>query len=181
MRRSKRHARWRRSDSRRQTVALGTAYFLVGACGRYWGKHMPLHVEIIAAEQVIMSEDADVVVAQTASGQVAILPAHAPLVTLLVPGQLRLGRGSTEQVLSVSGGYLEVRENQVVILADAAERVEDSERNRAIGTRERVESERAQKQSNAESARASIALSRAIARIRVAEITRGRAAMRRPN
>ncbi|NCA12750.1 MAG: ATP synthase F1 subunit epsilon, partial [Proteobacteria bacterium] len=96
---------------------------------------MPLHVEIIAAEQVIMSEDADVVVAQTASGQVAILPAHAPLVTLLVPGQLRLGRGSTEQVLSVSGGYLEVRENQVVILADAAERAEDIDLQRAIAAR----------------------------------------------
>jgi F-type H+-transporting ATPase subunit epsilon len=141
---------------------------------------MPLHVEVIAVDRVIMTEDTDVVVAQTASGQVAILPAHAPMVTLLVPGQLRLGRGSTEHILSVSGGYLEVRENQVVVLADAAERAEDIDLQRAIAARERAVAELAQKQSNVEAARASIALSRAIARIRVAEITRGRTAMRRP-
>lgn len=142
---------------------------------------MPLHVEVIAAEQVILAEDADVVVAQTASGQIAILPAHAPLVTLLVPGQLRLGRGGSEQVLAVAGGYLEVRENQLVVLADAAERGEDIDLQRAITARERAEAALAQKQSNAETARAAIALNRAIARIRVAEISRGRTATRRPS
>ena len=140
---------------------------------------MPLHVEVIAAEQVILAEDADMVVAQTASGQIAILPAHAPLVTLLVPGQLRLVRGAGEQVLAVAGGYLEVRVNQLVVLADAAERAEDIDLQRAISARERAEAVLAQKTSNAETARATVALSRAIARIRVAEITRGRATTRR--
>jgi F-type H+-transporting ATPase subunit epsilon len=141
---------------------------------------MPLHVEVIAAEQVILSEDAEVVVAQTPSGQIAVLPGHAPLVTLLVPGQLRLGRGATEQVLAVAGGYLEVRENQIVILADAAERAEDIDLQRAIAARARAEAVVAQKLANAETARATIALNRAIARIRVAEITRNRQGIRRP-
>jgi F-type H+-transporting ATPase subunit epsilon len=141
---------------------------------------MPLHVEIVAAEQVILAEDADVVVAQTASGQIAILPAHAPLVTLLVPGQLRLGRGTSERVLAVAGGFLEVRENRLVVLADAAERAEDIDLQRALSARDRAQGVLAQKRSNAESARAAVALGRAIARIRVAELARGRTAVRRP-
>ncbi len=140
---------------------------------------MPLHVEVIAAERVILSEDAEVVVADTAAGRIAVLPAHAPLVTLLVPGQLRLGRGEGAQVLAISGGYLEVRENHVVVLADAAEVAGSIDVSRAVAARERAEAHLAQRQANVDIARATAALGRALARIKVAEAVGGRPAPRR--
>ena len=65
---------------------------------------MPLHVEVVAAERSILSGEADEVLADTAKGQVGILPRHAAMLTLLVPGTVRLRRGSEEEILAVGGG-----------------------------------------------------------------------------
>ncbi|MGH2370886.1 MAG: ATP synthase F1 subunit epsilon, partial [Chloroflexota bacterium] len=83
---------------------------------------MPLHVEVVAAERPILDQDVDEVLATTTQGQVGILPRHAPMLTLLAPGAVRLRRGDDETVLAVGGGFLEVSANRVVILADSAER-----------------------------------------------------------
>lgn len=139
---------------------------------------MSLRVEVIAAERVVLTQDAGIVVAMTATGQIGVLPAHAPMVTLLVPGEVRLGVGQSETVLSIAGGYLEVRENQVVILANAAERAEEIDVSRAEKSRDRALGRLANRAANEDYARASVSLARAMARLRVAELTGSRASRR---
>lgn len=129
---------------------------------------MPLHVEIVAAERSVFSETVDEVLATTPLGQVGILPRHAPLLTLLVPGELRLKRGTAETVMSISGGFLEVNKNQVVILADAAERADDIDLARAEEARQRALARLAARSPDVDYERAQIALQRAVGRLHVA-------------
>ena len=85
---------------------------------------MPLTVEIVTAERIVLTkEDVDTLIAPGVEGQLGVLPRHAAFMTMLQPGELRLVKGGEETVLAVTGGFLEVRENRVLILADAAERV----------------------------------------------------------
>jgi F-type H+-transporting ATPase subunit epsilon len=72
---------------------------------------MPLQVEVVAAERSILSDEADEVLADTVEGQIGVLPRHAPMLTILVPGTVRLRRGDEEEILAVGGGFLEVSEN----------------------------------------------------------------------
>ncbi len=139
---------------------------------------MPLHVQIIAAEQLVLTADTDVVVAMTVSGQIAVLPQHASLLTLLAPGPLRLGRGANEVMLALAGGYLEVRDDHVTILADAAERAEDVDVARAERARERATARLREVRSTVDAARASSALARAISRLRATDHLRTRGVAR---
>src|SRR5437868_6511320 len=87
---------------------------------------MPLRLEIVTAEREVLSEDnIDMVVAPSVDGEVGILPHHAPLLTVLQIGELRVKRGSDEQSIVVSGGFLEVLNDKVTVLADVAERSEE--------------------------------------------------------
>jgi len=84
-----------------------------------------IKLDIVTAERVVFSEDVDVVVAPGVEGQLGILPHHTPLMTMLQPGELRVKKGGEEFFLAISGGFLEVRPDRVIVLADAAERVEE--------------------------------------------------------
>lgn len=87
---------------------------------------MPLRLEIVTAERSVLSEDnIDMIVAPSVDGEVGILPHHAPLLTVLQIGELRVKRGSDEQSIIVSGGFLEVLNDKVTVLADVAERSEE--------------------------------------------------------
>src|SRR5690349_6865628 len=92
---------------------------------------MPFRLEWVPAERIVLQEDADMVIAPAADGQVGILPHHAPFLTTLRPGELRVRRRGSEQELVVTGGFMEVLNGKVTILADAAERVEEIELARA--------------------------------------------------
>ena len=63
-----------------------------------------LHIEIITAERTVLTDDVDMVIAPGSEGQLGILPMHAPLLTMLAPGELRLKKGGAEQSVVVSGG-----------------------------------------------------------------------------
>jgi F-type H+-transporting ATPase subunit epsilon len=91
----------------------------------------PMKLEIITAERRVYSEDVDLVVAPGIEGQLGILPRHAPLMTALQPGELLIRKDGQETFLAVSGGFMEVLGNQVTILADAAERSEEIDEQRA--------------------------------------------------
>ena len=83
---------------------------------------MPLTLEIVTAErQVLLDSDIDMVVAPTVDGEVGILPHHAPLITVLEIGEMRVKKGSDEQSIVIAGGFMEVLNDKVTILADAAE------------------------------------------------------------
>jgi F-type H+-transporting ATPase subunit epsilon len=100
---------------------------------------MPLRVKVVTAEREVLSEDAaDMVVAPGADGVVGILPRHAPLLTTLQPGIIRVKKGGTEESMAVGGGFLQVARDQVLILADTAERADELDASRAEEARQRA-------------------------------------------
>ena len=91
-----------------------------------------IKVEVVSAEKSLYSGDAEMVVAPGVSGELGILPRHAPLLTLIRPGLLKLVQsGGGEEFIYVSGGVLEVQPDQVTVLADVAERGDDLDESRA--------------------------------------------------
>jgi len=143
---------------------------------------MPLRVEIVTAERVVLSEEeVDTLIAPGVEGQLGVLPRHAAFMTMLQPGELRLVKGDEEIVLAVTGGFLEVRENKVMILADAAERAEEIDVARAEAARRRAEETLRARKSAVELARAETALRQALARLEVVERRRRRPGRPRPS
>jgi F-type H+-transporting ATPase subunit epsilon len=128
-----------------------------------------IRFEIVTAERVVYSEDVDVVVAPGLQGQLAILPHHAPLMTMLQPGELMVRKGAEEQSMFVSGGFLEVRGDKVVVLADAAERADEIDTARAEAAKRRAEEGIAQYPAPVDHARTQAALLRSLMRLKVAE------------
>lgn len=139
-----------------------------------------MHVEVVTAERELYSGEADLVSAPGSEGRLGILPRHAALLALLAPGELRIKLGAEEEPLFVSGGFIEVFENSVTVLADTAEHAEEIDQARAEAARRRAEERLAQAQSNEERADLEAALQRAVNRIRVAELA-GRRSRRRIN
>jgi F-type H+-transporting ATPase subunit epsilon len=135
---------------------------------------MTIKLDIVTAEQLVFSDDVDIVVAPGIDGELAVLPHHAPLMTMLQPGELRVRKGGEETYMAVTGGFLEVRPDRVTILADAAERVEDIDAARAEEARRRAEERLSGKISETDMARAEAALRRSLLRLRVAEKRRRR-------
>jgi F-type H+-transporting ATPase subunit epsilon len=126
-----------------------------------------LQVEIVTAERLVFTGEATEVVAPGSEGQLGILPMHAPLMTSLAPGELIVRNENQETVMAVSGGFLEVRPDRVIILADQAERAEEIDIERAQAARKRAE-ERVGKE-EFDTARTEAALRRALIRLQVAE------------
>jgi F-type H+-transporting ATPase subunit epsilon len=126
-------------------------------------------LEIVTAEGVVFSDDVDVVVAPGVEGQLGILPHHAPLMTMLQPGELLVKRGGEEFFLAISGGFLEVRPDRVIVLADAAERAEEVDIARAEAAKRRAEELLKSHPPEVDAARAEAALLRSLARLKVVE------------
>lgn len=146
---------------------------------------MALSVEIVTAERVVrVEEGVDVLIAPGSEGQLAILPRHAPLMTTLDIGELVFRRGSEESHFAVTGGFMEVRGDRVIVLADAAEAEEEIDITRAAEARARAEARlkqaREQALSDTDLARAQAALQRALLRLRVAERRRRQPGPPRP-
>lgn len=129
---------------------------------------MPLRLELVTAERLVLQEDADMIIAPASDGQVGILPRHAPFLTTLVPGELRVRRGGIEQNLALTGGFMEVLDDKVTILADAAERVEEIDLARAEEARRRAQEALANRQAGVDTAGEELALRRAIVRLSIA-------------
>lgn len=134
-----------------------------------------LYCDIVTGERRVYAGEVAEVVAPSINGQITILPRHAPLLCALMPGELRLVRpGEEDLLLAVGGGFLEVRDDKVVILADSAERADEIDIERARRAREQAERLLRQKISDVEFAKAEAALRRSMARLRVAERLRTR-------
>jgi F-type H+-transporting ATPase subunit epsilon len=135
---------------------------------------MPTHVEIVAAERRVLEDEVDEVLAPTLQGQIGVLPRHAPLLTLLAPGELRLKKGTDEIVIAVGGGFMEVANNRVVVLADSAERAEEIDVARAEEARRRAAARIAERPPEVDVERAQLAMARALARLQAVERLRRR-------
>lgn len=129
-------------------------------------------LDIVTAERAVYAEDVDMVIAPGIEGQLGILPHHAPLMTTLQSGELRIKKGGEEISLVISGGFLEVRPDRVVVLADAAERAEEIDVARAEEAKRRAQKRLAERHLpgvEIDEAQAETALRRALARLKVAE------------
>jgi F-type H+-transporting ATPase subunit epsilon len=140
--------------------------------------HNTLHVEVVTAERELYNGEADLVSAPGSEGRLGILPRHAALLTTLAPGALNIKLGGAEEPIYVSGGFLEVSNNSVIVLADTAELAEEIDEARAEEARRQAQERLAQAQSDTERAELLGALERAMTRLRVAELARRRSGRR---
>ncbi len=129
-----------------------------------------LHVEIVTGERVILTEDdVDMVIAPGADGTLGILPRHAPLISILDAGELRIKKGGREESIIVFGGFIEVTPEKVIVLADTAERAEEIDLSRAEQSRRNAETAITNRESTMELEQAADALRRANIRLRIGQ------------
>ncbi|MBF0474365.1 MAG: F0F1 ATP synthase subunit epsilon [Deltaproteobacteria bacterium] len=129
-----------------------------------------LLLEVVTPSRMVVSKVVDIAVAPGVMGEFGVLVSHIPFLTSLQVGEMRYRVGKEEERLFISGGFAEVSNNKMTILADAAEPPEKIDLERARRARERAEKRVAQaaKDEAVDFARAEAALRRAIARISIA-------------
>lgn len=128
------------------------------------------HLDIVSAEQEIFSGVVEMVVATGELGEIGVVPGHAPLLTVLKPGEIRVTRqGGAQEIYYVSGGMLEVQPYYVTILADTVERAEEIDEAAALAAKARAEEAIANKGAELDYSRAAAELARAVAQIRAVQ------------
>ncbi|MHB8622422.1 MAG: F0F1 ATP synthase subunit epsilon [Sulfuricaulis sp.] len=135
---------------------------------------LTIHVDIVSAEKEIYSGSAEIVFAPLVTGEVGILPRHAPLLARLKPGEVRVRHGDEELSFYVSGGLLEVQPHVVTVLADTAQRAKDLDEAAALKAKERAEAALRNRQADLDYAKAQAELAEAIAQLRAIQKLRER-------
>ncbi len=137
---------------------------------------MTMHVEVVSAEQSLFSGTAELVVAPAANGEVGILPRHTPMLVRIKPGAVRikLSLQEEEEVLYVSGGYMEVQPHSVTILSDTAVRAHDLDEAKALESKRHAEEAMTDKATAIDFARAKIELAQAAAQLHAIDELRKR-------
>jgi len=130
---------------------------------------MNFHVDIVSAEREIFSGAAEMVFAPAEMGELGITPRHAPLLTRLKPGTVRVQHGGEESVFYVSGGILEIQPHVVTVLSDTALRAHDIDEAAAQEAKRRAEEALAGRAEDLDVTRAQAELAEAIARLRTLE------------
>jgi F-type H+-transporting ATPase subunit epsilon len=131
---------------------------------------VPLQLEIVTPERLAYSGMVDSVVCPGIEGELGILPHHAPLLTTLGFGELRIRSGGQEEAFAIAGGFLQVRPDKVVVMAETADMASEIDIEKAIEARREAERALAEGfDEPADLARARASLQRALLRISVAE------------
>lgn len=126
-----------------------------------------VYCDIVSAEEKIFSGDVTMLSAAASTGDLGIMPGHAPLLTGLQPGPVRISRAEgPEEIYYVSGGYLEVQPNHITVLADTALRAGDMDEAAAEQARQEAERALANQSSEMDYTRASAHLAEAVAQLR---------------
>ncbi|MGG3469481.1 F0F1 ATP synthase subunit epsilon [Neobacillus pocheonensis] len=129
-----------------------------------------IRVNVVTPDGPVYDSEVEMVIAKAISGELGILPDHIPLVAPLEISAVRLLKDGKEELIAVSGGFLEVRPDQVTILAQSAEKGSDIDVERALRAKERAEQRlQEQRQDQIDFKRAELALQRAINRLAVSE------------
>jgi F-type H+-transporting ATPase subunit epsilon len=131
---------------------------------------MPIQLEIVTPERLAYNDEVDAVVLPGSQGELGVLPHHAPLVSTLGIGELRIRKGGQEETFAIAGGFLQVLPDKVVVMAETADLASEIDLEKAQEARR--EAERALEtgyQEGADLAAARAALQQALMRIRVAE------------
>jgi F-type H+-transporting ATPase subunit epsilon len=132
-----------------------------------------IHVNIVSAEGAIFEGDATMVFAPAKAGEIGIAPRHAPLLTTLKPGSVRVQTGDGEKLFYVTGGILEVQPHLVTVLADSALHAGQLDEAEALAARERAREVLEGKHGQIDLARAQAELVEAEARYRAAQQLKG--------
>ena len=130
--------------------------------------------EMVTAEKLLFSDQVESIVAPGEAGELGILPHHAPLLSILKSGELRVTQDGQEQSIAITGGFLEVLDNKVTVLADAAEHADEIELERAEEAVRRAEERIASRDADLDLERAIGSLRRAQVRVTVARRRRTR-------
>ena len=134
----------------------------------------PMRLDVITAEREVLSDEVDLVVAPGSEGELGILPSHSPLMCTLKEGELTIRKGDEDTYLAVTGGFLEVMDNVVTVLADACERSDEINEERAQEAFRRAQQRIDSGTSDIDLEQAMASMRRAQLRIRVARRRRGR-------
>jgi F-type H+-transporting ATPase subunit epsilon len=128
-----------------------------------------IRLEVVTVERVVYADDVEMVIAPGIEGQLGILPRHAPLLTALTYGELRVKKaGKEEESIAIGGGFMEVLPDRVTVLADSAERAEEIDLERAEAARRRAEEYLEQHQvAEVDFARVEAALRHSLTRLKV--------------
>ena len=100
---------------------------------------MTIRCEIVSQDRTVFQDDVDIVILPGVAGEMGILPHHAPVLTILKYGVIKIRKGGKEELFAVAGGLAEVQPTIITILADAAENIEDIDITRARAARKRAE------------------------------------------
>ena len=142
-----------------------------------------LRLEILTIERKLFDGEVNMVIAPGAEGVLGILPRHTPLLTALTYGELQVKKeGAEDQFFAIGGGFMEVQPDHVIVMADAAERAEEIDVDRAEAARRRAEKflEKAKTDTSVDLASAEAALRRSITRIKAAQRRRRKERARGP-
>ena len=135
---------------------------------------MPLKLEIVSPERRVYDDEVDMVVVPGLNGQLGILPHHTPLISSLGVGELKIKKSGSEESMLISGGFVEVRPDKVVVMADLAEHSDEIDEARAIEARKQAQQELEQATTSVDLARVRAALQTALMRERIAVRRRSR-------
>jgi F-type H+-transporting ATPase subunit epsilon len=132
---------------------------------------MTIHVDIVSAEGHLYTGQGEMVYAPAVMGEIGIAPRHAPLVTSLKPGEVRVdpGQGAPQEHFYVSGGMIEVQPFKVTVLADTGIRAADLDHAAAEEARRRAEDALANRAADIDLAKAQVELAEAAAQLRAIE------------
>ncbi len=134
---------------------------------------MTVHCDIVSAEQEIFSGLVEMVVVPGTEGPMGVIYGHAPLLTALEPGSIRVVRpGGDEEIYYVSGGYLEVQPYHVTVLADTALRADDMDEAAALEAQQQAQKALANQSGEIDYSRAAIQLAEAAAQLRTIQSIR---------
>jgi F-type H+-transporting ATPase subunit epsilon len=128
-----------------------------------------IKLEIVTAERQVFSDEVTSIIVEGAAGEMTILPKHSPLMTSLVPGPLLIRRDGDEICMAISGGFMEVRPDKIIILADACERSDEIDAERALAAKQKAEEALKNIHTTVDHALVDAALRRSLARLRVIE------------
>jgi F-type H+-transporting ATPase subunit epsilon len=135
---------------------------------------MPLQLEIVSPERRAYSDEVDMVTVPGIDGELGILPHHTRLISALGIGELRIKKAGTEQILLISGGFVEVRADRVIVMADLAEHSDEIDEGKAVEARKRAEAELGEVHDPMDIARVRALLQTALMRERIATRRRSR-------
>jgi len=135
---------------------------------------VPIQLEIVSPERRAFADEVDMVTVPGIDGELGILPRHTRLISALGTGELRIKKQGTEQILFISGGFVEVRPDKVIVMADLAEHSDEIDEAKAVEARRKAEAQLGEVHDPVDIARVRAALQTALMRERIATRRRTR-------